>query len=78
MLKVTFTRPKRNGVRSMDAMQALASAILEGPTPADVEPVLIDQRLEPIRYDETTDPLATSVELDVQCCEVNRHTQKET
>jgi radical SAM superfamily enzyme YgiQ (UPF0313 family) len=50
------------GVRSTDAMQPLAFAILAGLTPANVETVLIDERLEPIRYDDPGDLVAISVE----------------
>ncbi len=62
MLKITFIRPNMTGVRSTDAMQPLAFAILAGLTPADVETVLIDERLEPIRYDDPGDLVAISVE----------------
>lgn len=62
MDRITFIRPNLTDVRSTDAMQPLAFAILAGITPPDIEPVLIDQRLEPIRYDEPTDLVAISVE----------------
>jgi len=62
MHKITFVRPNMTGVRSTDAMQPLAFANLAGMTPAEIEVVLIDQRLEPINYDERTDLVAISVE----------------
>ena len=49
--KITFIRPNMAAVRSADAMQPLAFAVLAGLTPPDVEIELIDERLEPIPYD---------------------------
>jgi len=50
------------GVRATDALEPLALAILAGMTPEEIEVELIDERLEPIRYDEPTDLVAISVE----------------
>ncbi len=60
--KITYIRPNMTRVRSTDAMQPLAFAVLAGLDPADVETVLIDERLEPIRYDDPADLVAISVE----------------
>ena len=62
MFKITFIRPNMAGVRSADAMQPLAFAILAGLTPPDIEIELIDERLEPIRYDDPGNLVAISVE----------------
>jgi radical SAM superfamily enzyme YgiQ (UPF0313 family) len=43
-------------------MQPLAFAILAGMTPAEIEVALIDERLQPIGYDQCTDLVAISVE----------------
>jgi radical SAM superfamily enzyme YgiQ (UPF0313 family) len=49
-------------VRSADAMQPLSLAILASLTPADVQLELMDERLEPIRFDAPTDLVAMTVE----------------
>ena len=61
-MKITFVRPSINGLRSSDAMEPLVFALLAARTPADVETVLYDERLEPIPYDEPTDLVALTVE----------------
>jgi radical SAM superfamily enzyme YgiQ (UPF0313 family) len=43
-------------------MQPLAFAILAGMTPEEIEVVLVDERLEPVSYDDPTDLVAISVE----------------
>ena len=61
-MKVTFIRPNMFEQRSADAMEPLCFAILKSLTPADVETVFYDERLEPIPYDEPTDLVAMTVE----------------
>ncbi len=61
-MRVALVRPNLADVRSSDAMQPLAFAVLAGLTPAGVELELIDQRLEPIRYEEPFDLVALSLE----------------
>ena len=61
-MKVTFVRPNLYDDRSSDAMEPLCFAILKAMTPADVETVLYDERLEPIPFDEETDLVAMTVE----------------
>lgn len=61
-MKITFVRPNLSDMRSADAMEPLVFAILAGLTPAGIETVLFDERLEPISYDEPTDLVALTVE----------------
>jgi len=49
-------------VRSADAMQPLSFAILASLTPADVQLELMDERVEPIRFDAPADLVAMTVE----------------
>lgn len=61
-MRISFVRPNLRDARSRDAMEPLAFAILRSLTPADVETVLHDERLEEIPYDEPTDLVALTVE----------------
>jgi len=61
-VKITFVRPNLADARSSDALEPLAFAVLAGMTPPDVELVLVDERLEPVRDDEATDLVALTVE----------------
>jgi radical SAM superfamily enzyme YgiQ (UPF0313 family) len=61
-MKITFIRPSMSGVRSSDAMQPLAFAVLAGLTPDDVEVELFDERLEAVPMDTDTDLVAMTVE----------------
>jgi radical SAM superfamily enzyme YgiQ (UPF0313 family) len=61
-MKITFIRPNMSDMRSADAMEPLVFAILAGLTPAGIETVLFDERLEPIPFDEPTDLVAITVE----------------
>jgi radical SAM superfamily enzyme YgiQ (UPF0313 family) len=61
-MKITFIRPNMADMRSTDAMEPLAFAILAALTPPDIETVLYDERLESIAYDEPTDLVALTVE----------------
>ncbi len=61
-MKITFVRPNLSDFRASDAMEPLVFAILAARTPPDVETVLVDERLEPIPYDEPTDLVALTVE----------------
>ncbi len=61
-MKITFIRPNLSDRRSADALEPLAFAILARLTPADVDLALIDERLEPVCYDEPTDLVALTVE----------------
>ena len=46
----------------MDAMQPLVFALLAARTPEAVDITLVDERLEPVPYDEYTDLVAITVE----------------
>lgn len=61
-MKITFVRPNLYPERSSDAMEPLCFAILKALTPAAVETVLYDERLEAIPCDEPTDAVAMTVE----------------
>ncbi len=61
-MKITFIRPNLYRRRSSDAMEPLAIAILKSLTPADIETIFYDERLEPIAFDEPTDLVAITVE----------------
>ena len=61
-MKITFIKPNLFPGRSYDAMTPLCFAILKSLTPADVETVLYDERLEDIPFDEPTDLVAMTVE----------------
>jgi len=61
-MKITFVRPNFRDMRSSDAMQPLVFSILHGLTPPNIETTLLDERLQPISYDEKTDLVAITVE----------------
>jgi hypothetical protein len=61
-LKITLVRPSMHGRRTSDAMEPLAFAILRALTPADVEVVVYDERVESIPLDAPTDLVAMTVE----------------
>lgn len=61
-MRIALIRPNMADVRSADAMQPLSFAILASLTPADVELELMDERLEPIRFDTPADLVAMTVE----------------
>jgi radical SAM superfamily enzyme YgiQ (UPF0313 family) len=61
-VKITFIRPNLTDVRSSDGLEPLAFAVLADLTPPDVEVSLVDERLEPVAYDEPTDLVALTVE----------------
>jgi radical SAM superfamily enzyme YgiQ (UPF0313 family) len=48
--------------RSSDAMEPLCFAILKSLTPAEIEVIFFDERLEPIPFDHPTDLVALTVE----------------
>ena len=61
MRHITFIRPKLGEGAPADAMTPLVFALLKGATPADIDTVLIDERVEP--YSPVpTDLVAISVE----------------
>jgi len=61
-MKVTFIKPNFADIRSSDAMQPLVFAILAGLTPPDIEIHFMDDRIEEISFDESTDLVALTVE----------------
>ena len=61
-MRIRFIRPNLADVRATDAMQPLVFAILAALTPSDVELELVDERLEPIRFDDPVDLVAITVE----------------
>jgi radical SAM superfamily enzyme YgiQ (UPF0313 family) len=61
-MRITFVRPNMGDFRASDAMEPLVFAVLAARTPPGVETALIDERLEPIPYDEPTDLVALTVE----------------
>jgi radical SAM superfamily enzyme YgiQ (UPF0313 family) len=61
-MRITFIRPNMFDGRSADALEPLCFAILKALTPAGVESVLHDERLEPIPLDAPTDLVAMTVE----------------
>jgi radical SAM superfamily enzyme YgiQ (UPF0313 family) len=61
-MKITFVRPNLSDGRASDAMEPLVFGILAARTPPDVETTLVDERLEPIPYNEPTDLVALTVE----------------
>ena len=62
MRHITFVRPNISAMRSTDAMEPLAFAVLASRTPADIARTLYDDHLEEIPYDEPTDLVALSVD----------------
>lgn len=54
-MRITFLRPHIRDVRSEDAMEPLAFAVLAGLTPSDVELDFFDERLEDLPLDHPTD-----------------------
>lgn len=61
-MKITFIRPNLTDARSSDTLEPLAFAILASLTPPDVEVALVDERREPVAYDDATDLVALTVE----------------
>ena len=61
-MKITFIRPNMYDDRSSDAMEPLCFAILKSLTPPDIDVALIDERLEDIPTDLSTDLVAMTVE----------------
>lgn len=61
-MKVTFIRPNMTERRSADAMQPLELAVLLGLTPDDVEVEVVDERIEPVPAELTTDLAALTVQ----------------
>jgi radical SAM superfamily enzyme YgiQ (UPF0313 family) len=61
-MKVAFIMPSLHGRPSRDAMAPLCFAVLQAHTPPEVETELLDERIEPIRYDGRADLVALSVE----------------
>ena len=61
-MKITFIRPNMYDDRSSDAMEPLCFAILKSLTPSDIDVSLIDERLEDIPPDLSTDLIAMTVE----------------
>ena len=61
-MRITFIRPNFCDARSTDAMEPIVFAILAALTPAGVEVSLVDERLEPVPYDQPTDLVAITVE----------------
>jgi radical SAM superfamily enzyme YgiQ (UPF0313 family) len=61
-MKITFIRPNMYDDRSSDAMEPLCFAILKSRTPSDIDVSLIDERLEDIPSDLSTDLIAMTVE----------------
>ncbi|HAZ12630.1 MAG: hypothetical protein A2X86_11470 [Bdellovibrionales bacterium GWA2_49_15] len=60
--KVTFIYPSFSNYRATDALETLVFAILKALTPADIETVLYDDRLEDIPFEGTTNLVAISVD----------------
>lgn len=61
-MKILFVRPNLCDLRSSDAMEPLAFAILAALTPDEHQVQLADERLEPIPFDADTDLVAITVE----------------
>ena len=61
-MKITFIRPNFSNIRSADAMQPLAFAVLAGLTHPDIEIEFYDERIEEIPNVLNTDLVALSVE----------------
>ena len=61
-MQITFIRPNLCDARSTDAMEPLVFAILAAQTPVGVDVELVDERLEPVPYDEPTNLVALTVE----------------
>src|SRR5208282_3282445 len=71
-MKITFVMPgvgRKPGEAYVSSwkMEPLALAVLAALTPADVEVQFVDDRLEPIPYDEPTDAVAINVETYTAC-----------
>lgn len=60
--KITFIRPALTVTPAVDAMEPLVFALLAARTPKDIETRLVDDRLEPVPYDEPTDLVALTVD----------------
>ena len=61
-MKILFVRPNLCDLRSSDAMEPLAFAILAALTPPEHQVELADERLEPIPFDAEADLVAITVE----------------
>jgi radical SAM superfamily enzyme YgiQ (UPF0313 family) len=61
-MRVTFIRPNLTPRRSADAIQPLELAVLLGLTPPDVEVELLDERVEELPAELTTDLAAITVQ----------------
>ena len=61
-MKILFVRPNLCDLRSSDAMEPLAFAILAALTPPEHQVQLADERLEPIPFDAEADLVAITVE----------------
>ena len=61
-MKITFVRPNMGAGKSLDAMQSLAIAVLQGLTPNGVDIDFFDDRIEVLPLDLDTDVFAMSVE----------------
>jgi radical SAM superfamily enzyme YgiQ (UPF0313 family) len=61
-VRITFIRPRMIGGKAGDACEPRVFALLAGLTPAGVECVLHDERLEPVPLDQPTDLVALSVD----------------
>lgn len=61
-MRVKLVRPNLADIRSSDAMPPLSLGILAALTPRDVEVSLVDEKLEPIDFDEPADLVAITAE----------------
>lgn len=61
-MKILFVRPHLFDIRSSDALEPLAFAVLAGVTPPGVQLQLRDERLAPVPLDEDADLVAITVE----------------
>jgi radical SAM superfamily enzyme YgiQ (UPF0313 family) len=61
-MRISLLRPHLSDMRSSDALEPLAFAILAGLTPPEVELSFFDERLEDLPEDDTPDLAALSVE----------------
>lgn len=66
-MKILFVRPNLCDLRSSDAMEPLAFAILAALTPQEHQVQLADERLEPIPFDAKADLVAITVETYNAC-----------
>ena len=61
-MRITFVRPNMIAGAPRDSLEPLAFGILSGLTPADVDRILCDERVEKIPFHEPTDLVALTVE----------------